>query len=622
MQQYNGTAVEYHGSMGGDTISGGDEGNLIYGESGDDYIVGGSGSDTLVGGAGNDTIFGGGGEDMLRGGGGDDYLSALGASKSTGIEGGSGNDTLVGSVPGYGQIHMRAGDGDDLLILDVSNDTVPGGGLYSYQGHHAYGGRGSDRFEFTNVDNVHRAAPVLGRIDDFDASRDSIWIDGQKLDFQSLPKGMDVVEYQGQQWLRIGSNIIYALEGARDGGVEKHFSDLPQNISSLQVVTYIDQVNYVPYHLYESFEGDLHEIVSSENYIVGTGRSDWIYSDAVSVSDSPDLANTSIDGGAGNDVIDSGKGMDSVSGGSGDDMIAGGVDNDKLWGNAGNDIIFGGSENDTIYGGQGADIIDGGTGIDTADFSTATGTVIVNLLDGVGNLDDATGDTYVSIEYVVGSGFADKVIGTAGNNFIAGGGGNDQLIGYLGNDRLLGDDGNDILRGEAGADRLEGGNGGDWTWYATSNAGVSVNLTSNTGAGGHAQGDTFDSIEYAYGSSFNDVLVGNTGGNYLVGAGGDDAINGKAGNDRLRGGAGTDTLWGDVGADSFDFNMGDEQDTIADFEDNIDTLDFRDMGFANVDEALSFAYETGGNTAFDFVGADMVIVMNATIAQLSDDILV
>lgn len=84
------------------------------------------------------------------------------------------------------------------------------------------------------------------------------------------------------------------------------------------------------------------------------------------------------------------------------------------------------------------------------------------------------------------------------------------------------------------ADALFGDGGNDWAYYAASNAGITINL-SNAGAasGGHAAGDTFNSIERAFGSRYADSITGDGAANYLRGYFGDDTLIGSGGNDFL-----------------------------------------------------------------------------------------
>jgi hypothetical protein len=48
-------------------------------------------------------------------------------------------------------------------------------------------------------------------------------------------------------------------------------------------------------------------------------------------------------------------------------------------------------------------------------------------------------------------------------------------------------------------------------------AGVTVNLMTNAGSGGDAQGDTFFSIEHVFASELDDTLIGSSGANTLHG---------------------------------------------------------------------------------------------------------
>ena len=103
-------------------------------------------------------------------------------------------------------------------------------------------------------------------------------------------------------------------------------------------------------------------------------------------------------------------------------------------------------------GGIGADKLVGGAGMDTAYYIGATKGVVANLTQSSLNTNEAKGDTYSSIENVVGSRFIDKLTGNSGNNFLSGQDGNDVLNGAGGNDTLYGDAGADNLTGGAGKD--------------------------------------------------------------------------------------------------------------------------------------------------------------------------
>jgi Ca2+-binding RTX toxin-like protein len=130
-----------------------------------------------------------------------------------------------------------------------------------------------------------------------------------------------------------------------------------------------------------------------------------------------------------------------------DDMYGEGG-HDSLYGGLGNDRLFGGEGNDGLNGGAGADLLDGGAGNDTANYSGAAHGVTVDLVAGRGFGGWADGDTYVSIENVLGSSAGDVIIGSSGDNILNGGAGNDQIVGGAGRDTIIGGAGYDTLTGD------------------------------------------------------------------------------------------------------------------------------------------------------------------------------
>ena len=143
------------------------------------------------------------------------------------------------------------------------------------------------------------------------------------------------------------------------------------------------------------------------------------------------------------------------------DEIHGGNGMDVLFGYGGNDFLFGDAGNDTLIGGAGADVLNGGIGFDTASYASATGSVYVNLAANTGAYGDAQGDTFSSIEKVVGSNYTDVLVAHDAGVVFEGGGGHDYLTGGAGVDNLSGGAGNDTLEGGAGWDVLAGGSGAD-----------------------------------------------------------------------------------------------------------------------------------------------------------------
>ncbi|MEQ1955521.1 Calx-beta domain-containing protein [Mesorhizobium yinganensis] len=248
-----------------------------------------------------------------------------------------------------------------------------------------------------------------------------------------------------------------------------------------------------------------------------------------------------IDGLAGNDDVSGLGGNDALSGNSGNDLLNGGVGNDKLYGQDNNDMLIGGT---------GADYLSGGSGTDTASYVGSLTGVVASLSNPSINSGDAAGDTYNSVENLIGTNHSDGLNGSIGANDIRGGTGDDAIKGYAGNDKLYGQDGDDLLNGGDGADNLSGGTGNDVASYDDALSSVVVDLETPSVNTGDAAGDTFNSIENLVGSAFSDSLRGNAGANVLVGSTGNDSLFGRDANDTLVGGSGTDTLSGGLGNDA------------------------------------------------------------------------
>jgi serralysin len=356
--------------------------------------------------------------------------------------------------------------------------------------------------------------------------------------------------------------------------------------------------------------------------------------------------NDRLIGTADNDIIHGLAGNDDIQGSLGNDVLYGDAGNDLLHGDAGNDFLFGGDGddrlwgnygNDTFVGGKGADAFGGGAGIDTVRYETSPAAVHIDLTLNTASGGDANGDSFSSIETVIGSRFDDTLIGDGaantlsggsgrdildgrdgndtldggeGNDALTGGAGNDVLHGGAGNDQLWGNAGDDILAGGPGADVLAGGAGNDTADYSTSSAGVNVNLAAGTARGGDAEGDTLSSIENLIGSATIDLLTGNSGDNHISGGSGDDLIDdGGGGNDVLDGGTGNDTLTGGLGADILiggagagNFVFKTIQDSLPNAADQI--VDFSSTEADRIDlSAIDANSKLAGNQAFAYVGA-------------------
>ncbi len=150
---------------------------------------------------------------------------------------------------------------------------------------------------------------------------------------------------------------------------------------------------------------------------------------------------------------------------------------DKLFmknGTSGNDSLSGNWGDNVFNPGDGADSINGKPGNDTVTYYTSQDGVSLNLADGTGTAGDAEGDTYSSIENVIGSNFNDMIKGDNGDNVLEGKNGADRLIGGNGDDTLLGGKGDDLLKGGKGNDILTGGAGNDTFFFNVGKEGEDV----------------------------------------------------------------------------------------------------------------------------------------------------
>lgn len=206
-------------------------------------------------------------------------------------------------------------------------------------------------------------------------------------------------------------------------------------------------------------EGNRH--ISIEE-VIGSPRNDTLRGDGGDNVLRGNYAHDTLDGRSGDDRLYGESGDDSLYGRAGRDRLDGGTGSDILYGGDGDDQLYGGDQNDFLYGGAGADRLDGGSGIDVASYQIdAPGAVHVDMREGARGKGAAAGDSFHSIEVVVGTNFNDRIEGNDENNELRGGGGNDYVAGRLGNDTLIGGVGDDTLFGGHGNDHLWGLTGAD-----------------------------------------------------------------------------------------------------------------------------------------------------------------
>lgn len=362
--------------------------------------------------------------------------------------------------------------------------------------------------------------------------------------------------------------------------------------------------------------------------------------------------NDTLGGTAGDNVLDGGAGTDTLTylsagagitmslalataqatGGAGSDTIAnfenlnGSNFADTLTGSSGDNVINGLDGDDTIEGGAGNDTLDGGIGIDTLSYANAGSSVTVSLAVATPQVTGGAGtDTVSTFENLTGSGFADTLTGTAGNNTINGGDGGDTITSLAGNDTInagSGDDTvnmstmdlNDTVHGGAGNDTLKFTDTGavasdlnnvdGFEHIVLGNATTTVKIlaslfTDVSRPSGPASGDaaiyvdgsaltganclTFDGSLSANGYLY---ITGSAQGDTLIGTGNSSTNNWG---DRLYGAGAADTLKGGSGADYFVYKApGEGGDTIQDFS----RVQLDKFAFLKASAGGGFTYET------------------------------
>jgi serralysin len=313
--------------------------------------------------------------------------------------------------------------------------------------------------------------------------------------------------------------------------------------------------------------------------------------------------------------------IENAVGGSGADTIIGNFADNVLYGNGGGDFLYGGLGNDIFIGGTGADVLNGDAGFDAASYALATAAVQVRLDGLAGATGEAVGDTFSSIEGLIGSDFNDVLTGAnLVGNYIDGQNGSDTINGLGGDDYLVGGEGFDSITGGTGSDSLYGGAGDDYLW---------ADLGSDYAYGGSGN-DTIrsgfvDGIA-AFGEAGNDVISAFTGVDYLDGGDGDDIIFSGANSDALLGGAGNDALAGSLGNDTYtggagfdyfnlstDISVG-QYDVITDWS---LTEDFLYLSAASSSSTYFGSY-AGGAFSITYIGSQYYVVYanGATAADL------
>ena len=569
------------GSSHSDRLIGNAEDNILDSGAGDDELIANGGNDVILAGSGADTIDGGAGIDTMT------YLDAanpvyinlsnqnipvnsnaflspetripifLPANTGLGgdgrddviinvenIQGSIYDDTLVASNSGSGTIDGY--EGNDIIFANSQPDILTAGigtDWLSYQLSTAgismslqtLQGRGG----YAEGDRIERAKKADGEdITNSDALFENL--EGSQFG-DSLLQGdsrANVIRGLGGDDVlagELGNDTLYGGAGADsfDGGNGKDLADYSESAAGVRVELLGTGVG-------GEAQGDtfvrVSESVSTVENLLGSSYGDTLIGDN---------GNNRINPGLSNGYFASTR-----------------EETDRVVGGEGNDtIVIDYSLQDYRASG-----IRGGFASDSA----ISGYLSRRNINDSDLIQDA-----VSFEGIEAS----LIFGTLKDDYIQGGLGNDSLSASAGNDTLNGGDGNDLLKGEEGDDEIDsgrgndtvragldndliysgqgnnslfGGAGNDTVSYSNFNGEISVDLREGRATnilGTPDVNDRLNSIENVWGSTLDDVLIGNNRNNEL---------NGDRGNDLIEGGMGADTIVGGQGDDTVSYLNSDE----------------------------------------------------------------
>lgn len=244
---------------------------------------------------------------VIRLGDGDDMLS-LGLSTQTLVDGGDGVDTLEG---GEGSDELLGGPGDDRLFGGDGFDLVDGGAGADLLS----GGEGESDEEFFGFDLAlyeDRQAPIR-------VTLDGLANDGEAGEGDNVLADNELV-FAGR-----GDDVLVGNSG---------------DINGLFGGPGRDRIYGGGGELDLLFGG------VGEDVLFGGAGDDGLFT------------------GPGNDRASGGPDSDGLFGGRGNDRLTGGPGRDVVDGGSGSDLVSGGSEHDHVYGGSGRDRVSGGDGPD------------------------------------------------------------------------------------------------------------------------------------------------------------------------------------------------------------------------------------------------------------------
>ncbi|OYX65072.1 MAG: hypothetical protein B7Y88_10390 [Sphingomonadales bacterium 32-64-17] len=362
-----------------------------FGGDGNDIITGSATANLLFGGRGNDTLNGGNGDDILAGGAGADRLN-----------GGAGTDTA----------HYYA-TGTAGVNVNLSLSTAQSGG--------------------------EAQGDILNSIENVSGTRFNDVLTGNS-------SANILVGYEGDDTLAggLGADTLVGDEG---------FDTVTYAVSNAAVTVSMVTFNNLGGHAAGDQLYGIERVIGSnydDNFQTGADAMTWVGgqgSDLLVIGSAVER----FEAGAGlGDIVDlslsnAAVTLDMVSGVASGGYAAGDVylDVETVYSTAYGDTLKGNAADNYFLLWAGVDRIDGRGGYDVVSYSASSSGVTVSLTTTAGSTGDAAGDTFVSVEDITGTNYADTITGDSGDNILGGLAGNDRLIGGGGYDLLFGGQGTD-----------------------------------------------------------------------------------------------------------------------------------------------------------------------------------
>ncbi len=595
--------------------------NLVFSGSGafvgtgndlDNAITGGLGNDTLTGGIGYDRFAGIAGADTIDGG--DDWDTVVLAGKP---------EDYSYSVDGLGVVTITDG-ANSVQLTDVEYVEFAGGSSFEISAlvtRFVTGTAGNDAM-LTGNSNENKIRGLAGDDNlsggdgddllDGGDGQDTAYFAGNSDDYaiyQSPYGGLVVEDLSGSD----GTDWLTNMESLHFDG-----DNVTIAVSAIAPLGTSDNDTIAG-----STRADRLYGLAGNDSLTGGGNGDILDGGAGDDTLDGGSANDTLFGGAGNDTVIFGTGNDVAQDDAGDDtyVYEAGDGGDRVRDDGGTDAIVLGSAitpGDVTFSVDDDDIIltfaGGGS------LTIQNGLIEGNEIEEIRFDDSTVWNPIVRLQTPTSGN--DTLIGTISADTLSGSAGNDSIEGRQGNDTISGDTGDDVLSGGAGDDTYlfalgdgvdvvqddstnsnYGSGGNDTLIFGAGIAPIDIQVSMANGsdlvltiAGTADQvtlknsvlrvSENIETIQFAdttvwtHADLMSRALVSTSGDNSLYGSfaadtisagAGNDYINAREGNDILTGGTGNDSITGGAGNDTYYFNLGDGQDYIHDFTNDVAT---------------------------------------------------